>query len=429
MKAHARRALLLTPLLFGMAGATDLRVYPGFSEVREGVTVQGQRLEITLAEGVWPGLLPGSLELRGLGLTGIVQDRAPGWLERFQGQTVKLRENGQSQPVTLVRASDLTIRDAAGDYRQVRLDQLAFPTLPPQEPLAGPRRLIFEVAQPGQGVFSYLTRSVTWSPRYILSAAGNNAGLNALADIRNTGTVPYTSRTTELFSGEANLARGQAGFGSAPVPVTTVTTGFFTDTEDAAAPPPTLNPAASLGGLYRYALDRPLTLPAGGTVTLPFLKTRLTTFERFAVLNTYFSPQSSRGALNRTYRLTADQPLPGGVLTVREEGRVVGQTTLLETEKGEKIEFTLGRDPEVRYGRVVKVLEPGERGSGRYQVTYTFENSKERPLRVELTERVYGRVALRINGVEKTGEARMELRVDVPARGSVTRSFTVEIEN
>lgn len=421
-----RRALLLTPLLFGSGHATDLRVYPGFSEVREGVTVQGQRLEITLAEGVWPDLLPGSLELRGLGLTRLVQDRGPGWLKRFEGQTVKLRENGQSQPVTLVRASDLTIRDAAGDYRQVRLDQLAFPTLPPEEPLTGPRRLIFEVAQPGQGVFSYLTRSVTWSPRFILSAAGSNAGLEALADIRNTATVPYTSQTTELFSGEASLAKGPAV--PMPAPVVTYTTGLA-DTDTSTGPPPTLNPAASLGGLYRYALDRPLTLPAGGTVTLPFLKTRLTTFERFVVLNTYFSPQSSRGALNRTYRLTADQPLPGGVLTVREEGRVVGQTTLVETEKGEKIEFTLGRDPEVRYGRVVKVLEPGERGSGKYQVTYTFENSKDRPLRVELTERVYSRVALRINGVEKTGEARMELRVDVPARGSVTRSFAVEIEN
>lgn len=427
MRRFALRALLLAPLLSTLAHATDLRVYPGFSEVRETVTVPGRRLEVTLAEGVWPGLLPGSLELRGLGLTGLVQDRGPGWLKRFEGQTVKLRENGQSLPVTLVRASDLTIRDAAGDYRQVRLDQLAFPTLPPEEPLAGPRRLIFEVAQTGQGVFSYLTRSVTWSPRFILSAAGSNANLEALADIRNTATVPYTSQTTELFSGEANLARGPEG--AVPAPIRTSVTGFYTDTEDSAASPPTVNPAASLGGLYRYALDRPLTLPAGGTVTLPFLKTRLTSFERFAVLNTYFSPQGSRGALNRTYRLTADQSLPGGVLTVREEGRVVGQTTLVETEKGERIEFALGRDPEVRYGRVVKVLEATGQGSGKYQVTYTFENSKDRPLRVEVTERVYGRLALRLNGVERTGEGLVELRVDVPAKGSVTRSFTAEIEN
>nr|WP_246580677.1 hypothetical protein [Deinococcus aestuarii] len=412
----------------GTAGATDLRVYPAFSEVREAVIVPGKRLELPLAEGIWPGLLPGSLELRGLGLTQLVQDRGPGWLQRFEGQTVKLRENGQSQPVILVRVSDLTVRDTAGDYRQVRLDQLAFPTLPPEEPTTGPRRLVFEVAQPGPGVFSYLTRSVTWSPRFILSAAGSNANLEALADIRNTATVPYTSRTTELFSGEVDLARGPAGFGSAPTPVVTVISGTA-NTDTAATPTPTLSPAASLGGLYRYVLDRPLTLPAGGTVTLPFLKTRLTTFERFAVLNTYFSPQSSRGALNRTYRLTADQPLPGGVLTVREEGRVVGQTTLVETEKGENVEFTLGRDPEVRYRRVVKVLETTGPGSGKYQVTYTFENSKDRPLRVEVTERVYGRVALRLNGVEKTGEALMEVRVDVPARGSITRSFTVEIEN
>lgn len=416
---------VLLALLLPSAGASDLRVYRDFSEVRENVAALGPRLEVTLPEGVWPGLLPGSLELRGLGWNQLVQGRGPGWLQRLEGQTVKLREEGRSESVTLIRASDLTIRDAAGDYRQVRLEQLAFPTLPPEEPLAGSRRLVFDVAAPGPGVLSYLTRSVTWSPRFILSAAGSNANLEALADLRNTASVPYQAQTTELFSGEANLVPGPMG---AAGPKVTVIAGSYTSGNEMAGTGPTVNPLTSVGGLYRYSLDRPVTLPAGGTVTLPFLKTKVTTFERFAVLNVYFSPQSSRGALSRAYRLKADQPLPGGALTVREEGRIVGQTTLRETEKGEAIEFSLGRDPEVRYGRGVKVLEGGERGSGKYQVTYTFENSKERAVRVELTERLFGRRVV-LNGVEKSGERLMELRADVPARGSVTRTFTVEIEN
>ncbi|WP_034360387.1 hypothetical protein [Deinococcus phoenicis] len=76
----------------------------------------------------------------------------------------------------------------------------------------------------------------------------------------------------------------------------------------------------------------------------------------------------------------------------------------------------------------MKVLEAGERGSGKYQVTYIFENSKDRAIRVELTERIYGRKVV-LKGVEKSGETLMELRADVPARGSVTRTFTVELEN
>lgn len=416
---------LLLALLFPSAGASDLRVYRDFSEVRENVTAQGQRLEVTLPEGVWPGLLPGSLELRGLGWNQLVQDCGPGWLKRLEGQTVKLREEGHSVPVTLIRASDLTIRDAAGDYRQVRLEQLAFPALPPGEPLAGLQRLVFEVTAPGPGVLSYLTRSVTWSPRFILSAAGSGANLEALADLRNTASVPYQAQSTELFSGEANLVQGPVGPAG---PAVTVVTGSYTSANDMAGTVPTVNPLASVGGLYRYSLDRPVTLPAGGTVTLPFLKTSVTTFERFAMQNVYFTPQGSRGALNRAYRLKADQSLPGGALTVREEGRIVGQTLLRETEKGETTEFSLGRDPEVRHQRAVKVLEAGERGGGKYQVTYTFENSKNRAIRVELTERMYGRRVV-LNGAEKSGETQMELRVDVPARGSVTRTFTVELEN
>ena len=426
------RRLLTLPLLLALllppAGASDLRVYRDFSEVRENVTASGPRLEVMLPEGVWPGLLPGSLELRGLGWNQLVQERGPGWLRRLEGQTVKLREEGRAEPVILIRASDLTIRDASGDYRQVRLDQLAFPALPPEEPLAGPQRLVFDVAAPGQGVLSYLTRSVTWSPRFTLTAVGSNANLEALADIRNTSSLPYQAQNTELFSGEANLVQGPAGPAGPAGPTVAVVTGFYGDREDSAAPVPTVNPLSSVGGLYRYSLDRPVTLPAGGTVTLPFLKTKVTTFERFAVLSVYFSPQGTRGTLNRAYRLKADQSLPGGILSVREEGRLVGQTVLRETEKGKPIEFTLGRDPEVRYQRAVKVLEAGERGSGKYQVTYTFENSKDRAIRVELTEQMYGRRVV-LNGVDKSSERLIELRADVPARGKVTRTFTVELEN
>ena len=84
----------------------------------------------------------------------------------------------------------------------MRLEQLAFPTLPPEEPLAGPRRLLFDVTQSGQGVFSYLTRSVTWSPRFILSAAGSNANLDALADrLEEAGGVDFESKPHAMGSG------------------------------------------------------------------------------------------------------------------------------------------------------------------------------------------------------------------------------------
>jgi len=424
-----RRFMLGTCLVMAVsirAHATDLRLYPQFAEVREPVTINAPRFTTVLPDGVLPGLLPGSIELRGIGFTQMTQDRTDSWLKTYEGTTLKLIVDGNSEAVTLVRASDLTVRDAAGDYRRVTLNQLTFPTLPPEAGVAGSPRLTFDVTGSGPGMLQYLTRSLSWSPRFTLSAAGSHATLEALADLRNTSLVPYTAQTTELFSGEVGLARNPQQSG---VPVTTLATAIATgDSEDMARTAPAVNPMTSVGGLYRYALDRPVLLPPQGAVTLPFLQTNVTLFDRSVSLNTYFTPASQRGALNRTYRITVDQALPGGVMTVREEGRVVGQTLVRESEKGERIEFVLGRDPEVRYRRDVKVVEPGERGSGTFDVTYVFENARDRVVRAEVTELVSGRTVT-LGGVEKTSTNSALLKVDVPAKGKATKTFTVMIEN
>lgn len=424
-----RRLMLGSCLALGFsvaAQATDLRLYPQFGEVREPITVTAPRHTMVLPEGVLPGLLPGTIELRGVGFTQLIQDHTDPWLRAFEGKPIKLITDGKSEPVTLIRASDLTVRDAAGDYRQVTLSQLAFPALPPAEGQTGSPRLTFDVTGSGPATLHYLTRSLSWSPRFTLSASGSQATLEALADLRNNSPVAYTAQSTELFSGEVGLARTPQGPG---MPVPTVTTAVATgDSEGAARPGLPVNPVGSVGGLYRYALNRPVTLPAQATVTLPFLKPTVTLFDRFASLNTYFTSTAHRGALNRAYRVTADQSLPGGVMTVREDGRVVGQTLIRETEQGERIEFVLGRDPEVRYRRDVKVIEPGERGSGTYEVTYVFENARDRVVRAEVTEQINGRTVT-LERVEKTGTNGALLKVDIPARGKVTRTFTVTIEN
>ena len=113
----------------------------------------------------------------------------------------------------------------------------------------------------------------------------------------------------------------------------------------AAAPAPKVGTLGTVNGLYRYGLDSAFTLPASSTYTLPFLTPKLSTFERYASLSTYFTTQKSEGTLNRSYRLKADQNLPGGQLTVREDGRISGQTTINETAKGEEVEFSLGATP------------------------------------------------------------------------------------
>jgi hypothetical protein len=422
MKRLLTAALALT---LGSATAADLRIYPSFSEVREPVRATGSTLTVTLPEAAWAGIIPGSLDLDGLSFSSAVQRQEANWLASLEGRAVYLRTGEKVEPVTLIRARDLLVRDAQGRYRTARYEDLSFDVLPPPNPLSPTQTLTFTLPQPGAGTLSYLTRAVTWAPRYTLKASNASAQLSALADIRNGTDLAYDVKGTELYAGDVEV-QGQ------PMPAPFALESRAT-AADAVAAAPKINSLGELRGLYRYALSTPFTLPANSVVTLPFLTPKLTQFERYAGLNTYFTPQNTSGTLSRFYRLKADERLPGGSVTVREENRIVGQTNIPETAKGAEIEFSLGADPDVRYARTVQTVSSEKNAQGNvvrttYRVTYAFESSKDRAVRAEVSERVGGRRVL-IDGVVKGQDAAAEFRVDVPANGKATRSFTLVVDN
>lgn len=423
-----RSVLAVLALALGTASAANLRIYPSFTEVREPVQATGKTLTVTLPEAAWSGLIPGTLDLDGLTFTGAVQRQEANWLASLEGKTVYLRrEGGNAEPVTLIRARDLLVKDAQGRYLTARFEDLSFDVPPPPNPLSPVQTLTFALPQPGVGTLSYLTRALNWSPRYTLEASTRGAQLSALADIRNMTDLAYDVKGTELYAGDVEVQGGPVPVPMAAESRADVAAGGYGNAA------PKVNSLGELRGLYRYALSTPFTLPANATVTLPFLTPKLTQFERYAGLNTYFTPQNTSGTLSRFYRLKADQRLPGGPLTVREEGRIAGQTTISETARGEVVEFTLGSDPDVRYTRTVQTVgsEKNAQGSvvkSTYKVTYTFENGKDRAVRAEVTERVGGRRVL-LDGRPQGQNAAAELRVDVPANGKASKSFTLTVDN
>ncbi|AWN23773.1 hypothetical protein DKM44_11495 [Deinococcus irradiatisoli] len=419
MTTLTKAAGLLLTLALSTAHATDLRIYQNFGEVRTPINVPSTTYKVELPDSAWNNLVPGSIDLEGLNYTQAVQRRGTSWLASLEGKTVTLHEDGKTQPVTLVRASDLLIKDASGQYRNVSYAQLSFPVLPPENAQQPLQSLTYTLQKPGAGVLSYLTRALSWTPRYTLKTSGSAAALSALADIRNTSDQAYNVTATELFAGQVELQDAR--------PVFYEMRGAADNVASAPAPAPKVGTLGTVNGLYRYGLDSAFTLPANSTYTLPFLTPKLSTFERFASLSTYFNTQKSSGTLNRSYRLKADQNLPGGQLTVREDGRIAGQTTIDETAKGEEVEFSLGRDPDIRYTRTVQTLSTTKNG-GTYKVTYSFESSKDRQVRAEITEQVGGR-KVGIDGVTRENQGTAELRVDVPAGGKASKSFTVVIDN
>lgn len=402
----------------------SLRVYPNFSEVRQPVQAGGTTLTLPLPGG----LIPGTLTLEGLRALQAVQQENEGWLSRLEGQTLTWTRDGQSRPVVLVRARDLLVRDAQGRFFYAELRELAFPSAPPLRSDEPQSRVTYTLAAAGSGTLSYLTRTLSWSPRYTLSASAGGAQLSALAEVRNDSASEVRVAGAELLAGQVPLL---GDYGPQYHGVTT-TTMARAEAMAADAAPPSVAELGELRGLYRYALTQPFVLAPNSVLSVPFTELRLTTFERYAGLQVGFSTQGSSGVMNRFYRLRVDRPVPGGILTVREDGRIVGQTALRETAAGEVIDFSLGRDPEVRYARNVQLVSREGPASGQvsvYRVGYAFENSKAQPVRAEVTERIGGRRVTVQGQPAAEGQASASLRVDVPAGGRATGSFTVTVDN
>ncbi|MFC6593133.1 hypothetical protein ACFP81_15080 [Deinococcus lacus] len=401
---------------------TDLRLYQDFAEVRTPITSSGTRLDIMWPQSAWSGLIRESLNLEGLPYKQAVHRRGENWLRGLEGRPLTLLEDGQKQTVTLVRADDVLIRDVDGMYRRVNLADLAFPEVPPgraSEPLMVTS---FDLEGAGSGTLTYLTHSLSWTPRYTLTVdSGGTPLLSALADITNGTNLAYQVAGTELLAGDVSLVTSYvSGFDPSRVTQATFASGEY------AAAPANISARESLNGIYRYALTEALSLPAESTVTLPFMQPGLSEFESYAGLERGFNPSNDSGVLNRMYRFKADLPLPGGNLTVREGNRLTGQTRIRETAPGQPVDFILGRDPDVSYDRTVKMLAES-RVSRTYQVTYLLESAKKTAVKVELTENTYNdRVTLSGEGVTKQGGS-AQIKLELPAEGKVTRTFKVVI--
>ncbi|WP_407571059.1 hypothetical protein [Deinococcus altitudinis] len=420
---------LTAAALIGSASAADLRIYSGFGEVRQPAAVTTGQVSLNLPVSLYNTILPDSLDLDGANVVSRSLVQQANWLSSLEGQQVTLREDGKTERVTLVRARDLLIKDAQGLYRTVSAQNLAYDALPPVNPLSPSWQATFNVV--GVNVvaptLTYLTRALSWTPRYTLKLSGTTAALSALADIRNTSEQSFAVNATELYAGEVQLQGGQVYPLARAYAADAMTTAG-----SVAAPAPKVNSLGELRGLYRYGLDQPFTLPANGNVSLPFLNPKVT-FERFGVASLGFSQTGGKGNLNRGYRLKSDTELPAGPVTVREDGRLVGQVGVDTTSAGTPLDLNLGTDPDLTYTRTAAVTVQGKgtkTETTTIRVTYLLENAKDRPTRFELTEYgVDGRATV-TGQATRTPEGSLLVKVDVPARtgktnGKATVTFTV----
>ena len=431
-----RPYLLFAALLTGTASATDLRLYPSFGEVSQSVSPSAgtSSYELAFSRAAWALVQPGSLGLSGVGQTELrVRPTDRDWLASQVGQPVTVLRAGVSGLTgTLMRADDPLVKLDAGGFLAVQASELVFASEPPSGWLSGGVLTQFRASGPTKpATLSYRTAALSWTPRYELTASGPTANLAALAEIRNRSEETYTAGKVELYAGEV---RNTAGYGSVADGASTAGTALSAPGAMPLPSAPLSNVvgAGELRGLQRYALAGSLSLGRGESLSVPFLKPKISAFTRYDSIQTYFDQQNRSGSASRHSKFTPDLGLPAGPVAVREDGALVGTVNLSASQPGKSIDLDLGPDSGLRYARKVKQLSQEKAANGKlvsttYKVSYVFTSTRSTPVRVQLREGVYGR-PLVVDGQPQTGQQiTVERRTDVPANGAATVGFTLKV--
>jgi len=190
----------------------------------------------------------------------------------------------------------------------------------------------------------------------------------------------YQIKHTELFGGDVHL---QQSFRQ-PRAFKHCCMRSCCCCDSAPAAPPSIQAEGELAGIYWYSIDQPFVLIQQSTFSLPFVKPNIK-LEKFAGLQNYFQEQTQKGKFQRKYRIESDSFLPKGTVTIREDGRVVGQAQLSDISQGEKQDLDCGNDPDVSFTRQVKILSQ-KRESASYDIHLTIKNSKSKVIKYEYKE-------------------------------------------
>ena len=357
--------------VLGKASAADLTLYYNFSEVRDPVQLSGNRFTWTPAADLAGFIVPGSLALEYDGVANLtVLPASQNLLAAFEGKEVLVKRDGQTIKAKVLRA-DLGLFEANGSYFQGDVSSVTFPSLDGVR--FAPQYIWGITGSGGPSTLSYLTRGLSWGPRYSLVIEKDKADLNGWAEIRNQSGLEYRAPAVGLVAGQVNLESNynpQANFENAPI---------------ARASAEGVQATGEASGLQTFKYAQPVILPARASTSVPFGNTKVSldrTLEYVAGFN-----QSARivTPLSRAYTLKADGDLPGGIVTVREDGRVVGQSRIGDTPKAEGAQLALGPDFDLRLTRSVQVLER-TKFLQKFRVTYSLTNTKTRSVNVRLKE-------------------------------------------
>jgi hypothetical protein len=382
------------------ARASEITIYPSFAEVRDSVQVSGNHFDWSPAADLGQFLIPGSLELNDPSVTSLNLLAAPeSLLALFEGKEVKVWFHEKFVVATVVKA-DAFLFQIDGAFVQLSGAEVLYPSLDGMT--YAPTFSWQRTGGTTKAQLRYATTAVAWeNTRYTLnlpddsSPESNSSSLLAWADISNQSSVVYDAPKTTLFAGDVLPQYDQRNFQQSQ---NRNINSFANDTRDANANQSRVASSGEVGGLQRYEYPQPLHLGAKSRLSLPFIRNSVAV-RRILEYSGEFNPGANfKVGLQRTYRFIAKQGLPTGIVTVRENEQLVGQTSIDDTAKETIVKVNLGKDFDIKINRSAKILEDTARIT-RARVVLTITNTKSRAINVRLVETIDDRIKLEGSGV------------------------------
>jgi hypothetical protein len=378
MKKNLQLAVLAITAALSHAKATDATLYYNFAEIREPVQISNNRFDWSPAADLGQYLVPGSLELEYPEIFNLnLLPASQSLLEAFEGKEVMLKRDNKLVKAIVIKAN-IGLFQVGNQFVQGNVSDVVFPTLDGVR--FAPTYSWTLGGSGGSSVLTYLTRGITWSPRYTLAIKGDDTKLTGWADVRNTSGLEYKTPKLELIAGQVNLSyqdntRATQDYAIAGAPIA----------KASAESAPSVEAAGESAGLQTFKFNSPVIMPARTTTSLPFINTKATLERSFEYYSGFNSSPKIVVPLNRVYNIKTDSDLPGGVMTVREDARVVGQTQIADNPKAEKATFNLGADFDLRLTRTLQTLNRTN-NSTKYKVNFSITNTKSRAVTVKINE-------------------------------------------
>jgi hypothetical protein len=377
-------AALAVSSFISSATATELTLYPSFAEVRENVQLSGSRFDWTPAADLGDYLVPGSLELEYANVLSMQLLPPTGsLLSMFEGKTVKVYFNEEWIEAKVIKA-DIGLFEIDGEFIRLEGAAVKFPSL--EGARFAPTYSWKFAGAGGAAKILYSTRGLFWAgTRYTLNVASNNtASLTAWADVQNLSSLEYNVANLTLLAGDVSVELDQEfaqnnrmlRYQEANTPTTQST---------ASKPAQRIVSAGELGGLQSYNYPKAASFAAKATTGLPFIKSNQTVKDVLEYQGQFSVESRATTSLQRVYSFITPQGLPTGDVTVREVGRLVGQTSIPNTPKLGNVRLNLGKDFDVKLIRIVQPLERTKK-IVRYRVDYTVKNVKSRAVNVRIAE-------------------------------------------